>query len=518
MSVTTYDDVPYESRAWRGSHPSHLAAVARLAGVAAPPVDHCRVLELGCGTGGNLIPMALSLPGSRFVGVDLSQTQVLEGERLICDLALENVVLEARSILDVTDDLGAFDYIVCHGVYSWVPNAVQEAVLRLCIQHLAPTGVAFISYNTYPGWHLRGMAREMMLYHAGSFAEPAERVRQARAFLQFLADSAHRGAGHLDLLRDEVTRLQKAPDFYLFHEHLEELNRPLYFHEFAKRLSDVGLQYLAEATPTAIRPGEFRPEVEETVRALAHDPISFQQYLDFLRNRTFRETLVCRGDLPVRHTPVVEAVFGLQLSSQATPVGANPDLRSTAVEQFRMPVGPTLAASHPWVKTALVALAEPWPGTMPFEALIEQVRARLDLPAPPTPAERLDFAGALVSCWTAGFVELHAQPPRLALHAGTRPVASPLARLEAARGPILTSLAHRPVQVPELARRVLLLLDGRHDRAALVGELARTLATEGVSLTHDGVAREGAAGEPQTLDAAVEQSLVLLGRAGVLLA
>lgn len=519
MSVTTYDDVPYESDPVHDTHPANLAAVAMLRGIEPPPVERCRVLELGCGTGGNLIPMALGLPGSRFVGIDLSQIQIADGERVVRALGLDNVVLQARSILDLTEDLGTFDYVVCHGVYSWVPPAVQDAVLALCVRHLAPTGVAFISYNTYPGWHLRGMVREMMLYHARRFAEPAERVRQARAFLQFLVDSARRAAGRFDgFLREELALLQSAPDYYLFHEHLEEVNRPLYFHEFVDRLNGAGLQYLGEAAPSAIRPGEFGPEVEETLRTIAPDAIALEQYLDFLRNRTFRETLVCRGGLGLTETMVPEAVFRLHLTSQASPVSERPDLTSDAVEQFRLPRGIMLSASHPWVKTALQCLAEAWPETVPFDDLVERVGARLAAPPPATSENRQGFAEVLVSCWVTGFVELLAHPGRLAARGGERPLASPLARLQAERGIRLTSLSHRVVEVPELARRALLLLDGRRDRAALAEALGREIEGDGSVLTHDGKPAAEAARTSGGLAEAIEQSLTLLGRAGLLLA
>ena len=519
MSVTSYDDVPYESDPVHDTHPANLAALAMLRGLEPPPVDRCRVLELGCGTGGNLIPMALGLPGSEFIGIDLSQIQINDGERVVRALGLDNITLQARSILDLTDDLGTLDYVICHGVYSWVPPAVQDAILALCARHLAPTGVAFISYNTYPGWHLRGMVREMMLYHARRFREPAERVRQARAFLQFLVDSARRAAGRFDgFLREELALLQSAPDYYLFHEHLEEVNRPLYFHEFVDRVQGAGLQYLAEAAPSAIRPGEFGPEVEETLRTIAPDAIALEQYLDFLRNRTFRETLVCRAGLDLTETMVPEAVFGLHLTTTASAVSERPDLTSDAVEQFRLPRGITLSVSHPWVKTGLQCLADAYPVRLPFDDLVARVAARLSEPPATQVANRRGFAEVLVSCWVTGFVELLAHPGRLGPPGTERPLASPLARLQAERGRRLTSLAHGVVEVPDLAQRVLLLLDGSRDRPALAEALAREIERDGSVLTHDGTPAPGPVGTPDGLAGAVEQSLLLLGRAGLLMA
>src|SRR5262245_16820704 len=169
--LTSYEEVPYESKPIPGSHPDSLATMAILCGMQPPPIDRCRVLELGCAAGGNLLPMAQTVPDGRFVGIDLSPRQVADGQALIDALGLTNLELRALSILDVGEDFGTFDYIICHGVFSWVPREVQDKILAICRRHLAPNGVAYVSYNTYPGWHLRGMVRDMLTYHARQFED-----------------------------------------------------------------------------------------------------------------------------------------------------------------------------------------------------------------------------------------------------------------------------------------------------------------------------------------------------------
>src|SRR5262245_28858455 len=121
---TAYDDVPYPSLPSRRTHPAHLAAIGRLRGLAPPPVRRCRVLELGCAAGGNLLPMAADLPDSTFVGVDVSARQVEAGQRALGQLGLTNIELRRLNLLEAGDELGTFDYILCHGVYSWVPRPV----------------------------------------------------------------------------------------------------------------------------------------------------------------------------------------------------------------------------------------------------------------------------------------------------------------------------------------------------------------------------------------------------------
>ena len=153
----SYDEIPYDSKPLFATHPDCLCVAGRLRGLAAAPATNCRVLELGCATGGNLIPMAYGLPESRFVGIDLSPVQIAAGQELCRQVGLKNIELKTASIADLDESWGKFDYIICHGVFSWVPPAIRDKILGSCRQLLAPAGVAYVSYNTYPGWHLKNM-------------------------------------------------------------------------------------------------------------------------------------------------------------------------------------------------------------------------------------------------------------------------------------------------------------------------------------------------------------------------
>ena len=148
----SYDEVPYTSLPFLQTHPDRLACLATLFGLQPPALDACRVLELGCASGGNLVPMAVALPRARFVGVDLSPVQIADARTVVAALALDNIEFRAASIADVDDSWGAFDYIIAHGVFSYVPPAVQQRMLEICARQLTPHGIAFISYNTLPGW------------------------------------------------------------------------------------------------------------------------------------------------------------------------------------------------------------------------------------------------------------------------------------------------------------------------------------------------------------------------------
>ena len=159
---TSYDEFPYKTVPFAQTHPDRLATLAWLFGLEPTPIERCRVLELGCSSGGNLIPMAATLPHSEFIGIDFSAVQISQGAADVAALGLANVRLLQIDLRDFGEVFGSFDYIVAHGVYSWVPNDVQEKMLDICARQLSPSGVAYISYNTLPGWRLRGAVRDVM--------------------------------------------------------------------------------------------------------------------------------------------------------------------------------------------------------------------------------------------------------------------------------------------------------------------------------------------------------------------
>src|SRR5262249_17557113 len=315
----------------------------------------CRVLELGCAGGGNLIPMALTLPASRLIGVDLSARQIADGQKLAAELALDNIHLRHLNILDVDQGLGQFDYIVCHGVYSWAPGPVRDKILEVCARNLAPHGVAFVSYNPYPGWHMNGMIRAMLCFHARRFARPEDRVRQARALLHFLAETAApEPNAYSRLLQEGLEVFGNVDNSYLLHEYLEEVNEPVYFHQFVERAAGHGLQYLAEAEVHTMAPWRFPARVAEAVARLSSNFIELEQFLDFVGNRKFRQALLCHADVALERHVRPERLTGLYVASALRPASPDLDVRSSREERFQSPRGRGPTTTDPLLKAALV--------------------------------------------------------------------------------------------------------------------------------------------------------------------
>ncbi|HZL33935.1 MAG TPA: methyltransferase regulatory domain-containing protein [Tepidisphaeraceae bacterium] len=484
--INSYDALPYSVSAFPQTRPDHLAAIGRLFGLNPPRPDGCRVLELGCAAGGNLLPMAAASPGSRFVGIELSHRQAADGQAAAREMGLNNIDIRGMSILDVTPELGEFDYILAHGVYSWVPPAVQEKILDICRRNLSTSGIAYISYNTYPGWHARGAVREMLWYHTQRYADPVERTREARLFLEFLAGSPlEPGDGYSTLLRQEMALLQAVPDSYLLHEHLDDFNDPLYFHQFAERAADHGLQYLAEAHVGSMMVSRFGPAVEAKLREIAPDLLQMEQYMDFVRNRMFRQTLLCHAGLELDHALRPEAVRGFYIASALKPVSSSPDLGVGKAEAFGEGTV-TLSTADPLMKAAMLHLAAKWPLPVSFDALVAAAGARFSSPAgdpashdkagPPTSDDIQALAVRLLNCHASSLVEFSVAPPAFITHVSERPIASPYARLRARAGELVTNARLETITMGEPSRLVLCSLDGRHDRESLIGIIGDWLA------------------------------------------
>jgi SAM-dependent methyltransferase len=370
-------------------------------------------------------------------------------------------------LMDMAPAFGEFDYIVAHGLYSWVPPAVRDKLMEVCRDSLAPHGVAYVSYNAYPGCHLRRVARDIMLYHTAGVSDPAERVRQARALMGLLVE-AQSDAG---MAAEFQVVLEREPNV-IYHDDLAEFNQPVYFHEFAAHARRFGLQFLSEATLVAPE-GRLPAKVQKALEPLDADPLRKEQYLDFMKVRRFRETLLCREDAPIARPVTPDRVAGLLASSKAAPAG--PEEPGGAVE-YVGEQGAAVKTVHPLVKSALTLLGGAWPRRMSFEEILAQTSAG---------GQHAALAEILWHTCRSGLVELHAHRGCFAARAGEYPVASSLARHDLREGNLTATLAHGVVQIDDpMGRRLVTALDGTRNRGALALELDTPL-----SAVEDGLGR-----------------------------
>ena len=281
------------------------------------PVASCRVLEIGCSDGGNLIPMAYALPGARFLGVDLADSAIAAASGTAAALDLRNIAFEAADLRDIGARHGEFDYIIAHGLYSWIPPDIRDRLLAICRERLAPQGICFVSYNTLPGGYTRQMMREMLLYPTRSIEAPERRVEQAREFLRYLLEKKSVSAGWTALLESEVQTMLKRDGSGLFHDDLAPVNDFVYFRDFAAHAQRHGLQFLGESEPAQLAdPGNVLQWLDAGV-------VEREQYIDFLRLRRFRQTLLCREEVALDRNMDSTRMDRFLFSAPARPMGEN---------------------------------------------------------------------------------------------------------------------------------------------------------------------------------------------------
>lgn len=454
-----YESLPYISMPYAQTQPARLAAIATLHGMAPPAVETASVLELGCASGGNLIPLAARFPRARFVGFDLGRKHVEDGARRIRDLALTNIEIGQADIGELRL-AEKFDYIICHGVFSWTPRAVQDAVFRICREALSHTGVALVSFNVLPGWRMRSAVRDLCLRHTAAETAPSRRVAMARALLNDIAALSNAGEPFGLLLRNEAQRVAHRPASYIMGEFMSAENTAFYFSDFVEQAGRFGLAYLTDADLDAAVPETLSAPFQERIAAHAGaDMLAREQYADYFTGRPFRSALLVKAETP-RSAFDSERLGLLQLSGELKRIANDPE---QALEDAR---GRAIRGKGPVIMQALSRLAAAHPATLSFAELTGETEG----------ASAREICEALGMVLRVGQIGASSVRLRVGRYDVARPRAWELARQEAASGqPFVTSLAHVPVLVKPIMAWMLRRLDGSMDRVGLTAALTDAL-------------------------------------------
>lgn len=474
-----YDAVPYASHAFPQSAPGHLAAIAHLFGLNVCDVAGSRALEIGCAAGGNLLPFATSHPDAQVVGIDLSQVQIEQGLRHVEALGIRNLQLLQGDIatIDLTG-MGPFDFIICHGVYSWVPESAQEGILSAFQKLLSPDGIAYISYNVYPGWKAKEIVRDAMLLRGYGKETPEEKLGYARGMIEFLQQVAPADGILAKALADFNAIAERSREYYLLHEYLETFNKPCYFLEFLEHAGDYDLAYLADAAPMTMFAGNFGDKVADQLLAeCGHSQVLLEQYLDFMVNRTFRQTLLVHSERASQIRYVVDPARFRQLHFAAwmPPAGEATQLDDSS-QEFGDTPGATLVTQDPGTKATFEALNARWPWTLSYQELLTAVQTQLVEAGIEVTADlQTDIDNLLALLIARGQVRYRLDPV-LPGTASTPPRIDEAARRMAEltstdTDPFTFNRWHENIPLSPADRYVLPLLDGNHDREALLEAL-----------------------------------------------
>jgi hypothetical protein len=426
------------------------------------------VLELGCSDGANLLPMAALLPEARFVGCDLSPHAIAAGRAAIAELGLRNVTLIEGDLRELPAALGTFDYIIAHGVYSWVPAAVRDGLFALAARVLSEHGLIFVSYNIYPGCHVRQAAWEVLRFHSERLQGAQARLDAARALAGALAEPGVAQNETDALLRREFARIAKQSDSALYHDDLAVPNDPVYLHEFVAHARRHGIDYVSDAKLFNSSDLGLSPSMQRLVAGLGR--IEREQYRDFACLSRFRQSVLCRSEFAPTLTLLPERATGMHASASMTLMNAVAHGKPS-VNPLRPALDPTDAQQLRSMLERLVAVA---PRALPAAELEAWVTER----ASKEGATARSFSSLLVEACFADEVLLHVHPPRLSELPTERPLTSAVIRWQACRGEMITNLCHEQMRIADAPPRALLaLLDGR-DREALDAAVGSALGVD----------------------------------------
>lgn len=516
--INSYDAFPYESLAFAQTHPNYIGAIATLCGLSPALPSRARVLEIGCASGGNLIPMALQFPGGRYLGIDLSERQIKDGQREISDLGLDNIALRQLDIMETTASLGEFDYIIAHGVYSWVPELVRQGLLKVCRQNLAPHGVAFVSYNVFPGWNFKQTVREMMLFHVRNLNDPKRKVEQARALIEFLAEHNQGKESAYGLaLKEEMEFLKTREDYYLFHEYLEGNNHPVYFTEFVAHFEAAGLAYVADANLSSMNDELVRPQTLEILQRISSNPMHFEQYSDFLSRRTFRQSLLTRAGTNLGWNFSPEIVTRLRFSGQFVESRAGDENGAAIFKSLHGNTHPQFSTAHRLSREALRHLSEHWPQALSFQELLDAGRQEMH-GQPPSQDDINALSASLTRLGMLEMASFFLEPWPFTAQISTHPAVSPLARHQSKKGRRLTTQSHFCEQLGNtpLQSEIIAMLNGQNTPADIADKMAHALVAARQQINVHGRQIRDKKGFAAFIHELVMELLPKLARAGLL--
>lgn len=479
-SEITYDDFPYEWFPYSYTRPEHLRTLGLLFGMNPPAIETARILDIGCAEGANMISFAESYPESYSLGIDLSKVQIQSGVKILNDLGLKNIDLKHLSITDLNESFGTFDYIICHGVISWVPSIVREKILEVTKKLLHKNGIAFISYNTLPGWNMQKSIRDMMMFHATGFTDNASKLQQAKLFLDFVNDSLEGvDTTYSKFLRDETKSLKSLDDSYIIHEYLGEENTAFSFYEFMSMAKAHNLGYLGDSTLASMFIGNLPPKAAEKLQSV-NDIIRTEQYIDFISNRKFRQTLLCHDNVTINRAINSDKLqqFYTTLNIQPAVSEDKVDLNNTIESinfYYNNDEKSTLATTSPVMKALLYVYSENNGNPLTTESMADLVAKKLHKVK--IEEIKAELGQAITKMVLQGYVQIFATKPVSIYEITKKPLVSSLARYQASNfgkpNAFATSSINTIIPLQLHEQYIITLLDGKHTIENIKSELLK---------------------------------------------
>ena len=316
-----YDEVAYPTPIVPEMNPARIRAACAFYGYAPPAIEGAAVLEVGCGDGYNLLGIAAASPAAPHVGFDLSAAAIARGQKVLDASGLANVELAEGDITDWRAGR-TFDYILCHGVHSWVPPHVQDALLTLIAAHLSPGGVAYLSHDVLPAAAPKQAIKSFLRHVIPRQTAPHDAIAAARAVLSDLG--AHQ-LPHSRLKPQFDVLLRELPSFedgYFFHDWLSEAYHPISMLDLAASAGRAGLVPIADAGLADLFDDGNGAAADGVAQKLGGSHAARAYARDMMAGtRMFRRTILARADAPPPDAPGLGELRFALAAAQASQAG-----------------------------------------------------------------------------------------------------------------------------------------------------------------------------------------------------
>lgn len=458
-------DFPYATYVNSLVHPERAAVIAHLFSLQPTAVNQARILELGCGDGSQLVALAETLPDTELIGLEHNVNHIDHANALKVYAKLNNIEFHQTDFLQINPDLGQFDYIIANNVLSWLPPASQNQFFAVCKQYLKSNGLILLNYNVYPGWNMRHIVRDMVQYHLSQFDDESKRQEQLRAILQFLQDTIKdSNAPYNKSLREEIATLMTLPNDFLQHELCAPACHPLYFHQFNALSHSHGLTYVGDVELHTMLASNMPEPAAEKLALLKDDMLRQEQFMDYVRNRYTRHSILSHADVAQRRALTADQLRDFYIVSML-----KPDASSAANDTqhtFRAELG-TVQTDNLLLQTTLQQLADAYPHPIHFNTLLQSVQNQAGTSNPEQ--DLVQLSGLLMHCYTRGLITLSLQPAVFTANVSTHPQVSTLLRYQVERHyAYVTNLRFESVRIDNPILTYLIPhLNGSNDHAAL---------------------------------------------------
>jgi SAM-dependent methyltransferase len=510
-----YDKTFFRSKLHRGRHIESIHTNCFLRGIQTEIPHNARVLEIGCATGHALFPMALEYPQATFVGVDPSDLQIKEA-KLICDkLKLSNIDFRCGTAQQVLSDGEKFDYILCHGVVSWIPSSEVDSILTAIKKCLSSKGVALVSYNVSPGSQIRQSFWshiKQIVSSAGSVEKIRSLLSDLRSIIEFDYERPYQV-----LLYQELTRILSESDSYLVHEVLAEHNNAFSYQDFEQKISQFGLTQLLDVKPhrngmNRLNSSFVPDEAYQAFSRLQNNLLSSDILLDGTTGLPFRESIITTIEVSnssdYKNDQInFEKLYTLSYALASCQILEEQDQEGSLAIQASS--GRIEKIKHPLLKDIFSLLSSVSPNFVPF-SLIQSKFPNED---------PLLIARALSECINREIILVSSYPPSMATSVYAHPNTTEYLRFQSGKEEAVTftSLRYETVEVDPLAAKFVQHLDGQTDKDSLLN-LVRVWLTSGQGkIRADGIVVEDLSEIEQNLPTLVESTLQTLRKGGILL-